>query len=64
MVRTSAQAAMHGFYEQISMSGAIEALPIIFRELSLGIRLIVKGCKPSLFPDPRYGVPRVRMTEA
>ncbi|NTU81151.1 MAG: DUF4386 family protein, partial [Chloroflexales bacterium] len=38
---------LFGFYEQVSVWGAITTIPEFFWELSLGIWLIVKGFKPA-----------------
>jgi hypothetical protein len=63
MLCASAMATMFGFYEQISVFGAIVTLPIFFWELSLGIWLIVKGFKTSPILDHHYHVASARMND-
>jgi uncharacterized protein DUF4386 len=47
LLLASAAATFFGLTDQISVVGAIAALPIAAWELSLGIYLVVKGFKPS-----------------
>jgi hypothetical protein len=40
-------AELFGFFQQVSVRGAIAAIPVTAWELSLAVYMIVKGFKPS-----------------
>ncbi|GAA3791484.1 hypothetical protein GCM10022226_08090 [Sphaerisporangium flaviroseum] len=48
LIFASAIAVMFGLYEQLSVWGAVAAVPVFAWELALAGRLIVKGFKPSV----------------
>lgn len=47
LIFASGAAVMFGLYQQISVWGAIAAIPVFAWEMSLAVWLIVKGFKPS-----------------
>jgi len=47
LIFASGTAEMFGLYQQISVWGAIAAIPVFAWEMSLAVCLIVKGFKPS-----------------
>ncbi|WP_433250530.1 DUF4386 domain-containing protein [Streptosporangium sp. CA-135522] len=47
MIFVSATAVMFGLYEQVSVWGSIAAVPVFAWEVTLAVRLIAKGFKPS-----------------
>jgi hypothetical protein len=48
LIFVSPLAVMFGFYEQLSTTGVIAALPVFAWEVSLAVYLIAKGCKPPI----------------
>lgn len=47
LICASATAVMFGLYEQVSAVGSVAAVPVFAWEVSLAVRLIVKGFTPS-----------------
>jgi len=47
LIFASAVAVLFGFYQQVSLWGAVTALPVFAWEMCLAVWLIVKGFKPS-----------------
>ena len=48
MIFASAIAELFGLYSQVSVAGAITAIPVFAWELSLAFWLIMRGFKPAL----------------